>query len=230
MHLRKSEIMDVDFLSELVYCSEKSLGFDENYMSIFKDKYNVNKDFIEDNFSYCMLDNDIIVGFFWLDADDVILEKDKIKLLNLKENFVNNIDMVIMKYDVAFDKNDNAIFSYSRERIFKRKMEYNWIGEVHEVIEHFGNIVYSDIAITHKKIKQNDPQRNLKIFENMLSNGKLLDTRQKYYCARELYFNNRLGNIKRACEYNEKAGKTKPLDENYLYNKIYFDNLSKQNN
>ncbi len=50
MYLRKADINDIDYLSELVYNSEKSLNFDENYMSIFKDKYNVNKEFIENNY------------------------------------------------------------------------------------------------------------------------------------------------------------------------------------
>ena len=63
MYVRKADIKDVEFLSELVYNSEKSLNFDENYMSVFKDKYDVNKEFIENNPSFCMI-NDDIIGFF----------------------------------------------------------------------------------------------------------------------------------------------------------------------
>ena len=54
-----------------------------------------------------------------------------------------------------------------------------------------GNIIYSDAAISHKKLKNNDPKRNLRIFENMIANGKELDSRQQFYYARELYYNKR---------------------------------------
>lgn len=67
MYLREANIQDIDFLKELVYYSEKSLGFDENYMDMFKDKYNVNKDFLEKSYSYCMIDNNgDVAGFFGL--------------------------------------------------------------------------------------------------------------------------------------------------------------------
>ena len=73
------------------------------------------------NFSFSKATKDYIM---WLDADDVLLEKDKQKLQNLKENLSPSVDMVVMKYNMSFDKNDNPTFSFNRERLLKRSMNY----------------------------------------------------------------------------------------------------------
>lgn len=52
-------------------------------------------------------------------------------------------------------------------------MGYQWIGAVHEVIPQEGHIVYSDIAVTHRKLHPSDPDRNLRIFEKLLKEGRL---------------------------------------------------------
>lgn len=74
MYLRKADINDVDCLSELIYNSENSLNFDENYMSIFKDKYNVNKQFIENSYSFCMVQDEEILGFLGLQENKATFE------------------------------------------------------------------------------------------------------------------------------------------------------------
>lgn len=125
----------------------------------------------------------------WLDADDVIDEKNRQALLILKEQLDVLADVVMMKYDVAFDENDVPTFSFYRERIVKREKQFQWVGQIHEVIVPTGNILYEDIAISHKRATKEDPERNLKIFSKMLSNGKTLEPRQQFYYARELYYN-----------------------------------------
>lgn len=60
----------------------------------------------------------------WLDADDVIDEKNRQALLILKEQLDVLADVVMMKYDVAFDENDVPTFSFYRERIVKREKQY----------------------------------------------------------------------------------------------------------
>lgn len=138
------------------------------------------------NFSFSKATKEYIM---WLDADDVILEEDKKKLKELKNTLDNSVDIVMLKYNTGFDENGNVTFSYNRERLLKRCKNYKWISPIHEVIVTTGNILYSDIAITHKKEKIKNPKRNLQIFENMLKNGEKLDPRQQYYYARELYYN-----------------------------------------
>ncbi len=124
----------------------------------------------------------------WLDADDVIFEEDRTRLKALKKTLNPSVNMVMMKYNVGFDNKGNLTLSYYRERLFMRMMNYVWLDPIHEVITPSGNIIHSDIAVTHKKIHRNDPERNLRIFKKMISNGEILNTRQKFYYARELYY------------------------------------------
>lgn len=99
----------------------------------------------------------------WLDADDIIFENDIINLKQLKNNLDTSVDMVMMKYNVAFDEYDNPTLSYYRERLMSRKKNYQWISPIHEVIPPSGNIIYSNIAIAHKKLHSSDKSRNLRI-------------------------------------------------------------------
>lgn len=142
------------------------------------------------NFSFSKAEKDYIM---WLDADDVIDAENRRRLLELKEKLgtENMADMVMIKYYTAFDENGAPTFSYCRERLLRRAMNYKWVGAVHEVIVPRGNVVYSDIAVMHKKLKPADPDRNLRIFEKLEKNGVPLDARQKFYYARELYYHGR---------------------------------------
>lgn len=138
------------------------------------------------NFSFSKATKEYIL---WLDADDVILEKDRIKFKNLKNNLNKNVDIVMFKYDLNVDKNGIPALSYYRERLLKKSKGYKWKSPIHEVIELTGNIIKEDISVTHKKDCIHDPTRNLKIFEKMISENTKLDSRQTFYYARELYYN-----------------------------------------
>ncbi len=138
------------------------------------------------NYSFSKATKDYIM---WLDADDILLDKDRKKLNQLKKTLTKDVDIVMLRYNIAFDKLGNPIFSYNRERIIKNNKKYKWTGAVHEVIEPSGKVITKDIAITHKKEKAYATGRNLKIYEKLLSEGKNLDSRHKFYYARELYYN-----------------------------------------
>ncbi len=137
------------------------------------------------NESFAKATGDFIM---WLDADDVIQEKDYLQIKVLKEQLNDNIDMVMMKYHVAFDEQDMPTMSYYRERIIQNHKGYEWVGRIHEIIIPSGNIIYHDAAICHKKIEVQDPNRNLRIFESMIQNNEPLDERNLFYYARELYY------------------------------------------
>lgn len=138
------------------------------------------------NYSFSKASKDYIM---WLDADDIIFEKDLSEFKRLKNTLDTSVDMVMMKYNVAFDENDNPTLTYYRERLMARRKNYQWISPIHEVISPSGNIIYSDIAISHKKLHSSDKSRNLRIFRKMIENGIALDSRQQFYYARELYYN-----------------------------------------
>ena len=124
----------------------------------------------------------------WMDADDILEEREKDKFLKLKQSLTPDIDMVMMKYHTAFDEAGKPSFSYFRERWIRNCGLYRWIGAVHEVIPPKGRILYSDLGICHKKTGPGSPDRNLKIYQKLLAEGKQLEPRQQYYYGRELYY------------------------------------------
>ena len=133
----------------------------------------------------------------WLDADDIITEEDRAKLLLLKAELAPEVDLVLMKYDVAFDNHGNSTLSYYRERIFRTALQYQWVGEIHEVIPQRGVAEHREISIQHRKLHPTEQGRNLRIFERMLAEGKSLDPRQQYYYGRELMYNARYPEAKK---------------------------------
>lgn len=136
------------------------------------------------NFAFERASSDLVM---WLDADDVITEENCAKINRLKSAF-DNYDMAVLKYAAAFDGN-KPTFVYNRERIFRRSMNYRFTGAVHEAVVPRGRIFYSDAVIYHKKVRENEPMRNLRIYQGLISSGAKLDPRQKFYYGRELFFN-----------------------------------------
>jgi len=134
------------------------------------------------NYSFANATSDYIM---WLDADDVITKENTQILAKLKEE---EFDVAFVKYVAGFD-GDKPSFVYYRERIFRRDMGFEWQGAVHEAIMPRGKIVYSEAAIFHKKVKQNPPARNLRIYQGLIAAGKRLTPRDRFYYGRELFFN-----------------------------------------
>lgn len=149
------------------------------------------------NFSFSKATKDYIL---WLDADDVILEEDYRKFIKLKKSLDTNIDIYMMKYNYILDKEGNPILVQNRERLLRRKKNYQWISPIHEVIIPEGRIKNIDIAITHKKKEIKDLNRNIRILERMIRNGEELDDRQEYSYAKELFCLQRYEEAKNAYE------------------------------
>lgn len=140
------------------------------------------------NFSFSKASKDYCM---WLDADDVITNENQELLIDLKNTVSLDTDIIMCKYNTAFDEQGNPTFSYYRERIIKRDSNFVWSGKIHETISPSGKIVYSDFAVSHKKVGLGDPDRNLKIFENMMCKNIILNPREQFYYGRELYYHKR---------------------------------------
>lgn len=136
----------------------------------------------------------------WMDADDVLLEKDAKKLIELKKDIDQNVDVVIMKYDLTNKKTGEVVCSFYRERIVKTEKHFKWQDPVHEYIAYKGESIKSDITLTHKKVHA-PTNRNLDIFERYIESGNTLSQRNWFYYAREL---NRVGQKEKAATYYEK--------------------------
>ncbi|MDE7199054.1 MAG: glycosyltransferase family 2 protein [Lachnospiraceae bacterium] len=163
------------------------------------------------NYSFSMASMDYCM---WMDADDILEDTEKEKFLHLKQTLAQDVDIVMMKYNTSFDEDGKPSFSYFRERWIRNCPRYRWIGAVHEVIPPDGKVIYSDIAVSHRKMKAGDPDRNLNIYRKVLAEGKHLDARQQYYFGRELYYHK---------EYEEAVSVLEDfllLEDGWVENKI----------
>lgn len=139
------------------------------------------------NFAFSKATKDYI---FWLDADDILPNEDRLKLKALKESFNTNIDSVSMNYILTFDEYNKPSFYFRRNRLVKRSNNFKWHGAVHEYLEVGGNILPADIAVVHRKNNKKGTEqasnRNLKIYEKRLKKGEKFTPRDLFYYANEL--------------------------------------------
>lgn len=136
------------------------------------------------NYSFSLAQGKYIM---WLDADDYIDEENVQRLISLKQKLDGKTDVYMLKYNTAFD-NGRPIFSFFRERILKNDKSFKWNGVVHEVICPHGKVEYLNIDINHFKDKVGDKDRNLKIYRKYIKDGNILNSREGYYYARELFY------------------------------------------
>lgn len=121
----------------------------------------------------------------YLDADDVLLEKDQKKLMELKQSLDPSTDSVSMYYDAGTDEYGNVTLRYRRHRLLKREKNFKWKGDCHQYLEVYGNTLNSDISVTHKKIKHS-VGRNLNIYQKKIERGDDFSARDYFYYGNEL--------------------------------------------
>src|SRR5699024_6053722 len=133
---------------------------------------------------------------FYLDADDVLLEKDQEKFKKLKETLDPVVDSVSMFYHAGTDEFGNITLSYRRNRLVKRSRNFRWKGDCHNYLEVFGHIINYDVAVTNKKLRH-ATGRNLAIYETKIKNGNDFTPRDYFYYGNELKEN---GHYEKAVE------------------------------
>lgn len=184
-----------DLVDEIIIVDTGSTDRTKEIAAGFTEKiydYQWNDDFAAArNYSFSLAGSNYCI---WLDADDILLESDRLTFADLRTKLQPLTNVVMMKYNTGFDENGEVTFSYYRERIIKNHAGMRWKGAVHEVIETIGPVEYSRCAVTHQKLHPSDPYRNLCIFEKLLDKGALLDPRQQFYYGRELYYHKRYSN------------------------------------
>ena len=155
---------------------------DKVYAFVWRDDFGAAR-----NFALSKLTTDY---WMWLDADDVV----PIKTARAVKKFVTtadgSADAVMMPYVTGVDSRGKPSFSYYRERILKRRPEFVWQGRVHEAVAVFGNVLRMPQPIIHSKpTNRSAGTRNLDIYRGMVEQGIELSPRDRYYYARELYYN-----------------------------------------
>lgn len=165
--------------------TDNSKNICKNYTENIYD-YTWNDDFsAARNFSFEKATKDYIL---WLDADEIIDDENKEKLLNLKQILSFDIDVITMHTYINIDECNNPKLTMIRNRIVKRENNFKWIGFVHEYIKVSGNIYDSDICIIHDKVKPIS-DRNLKIYKKKVEEKAVFNERDLYYYGKELYCN-----------------------------------------
>ena len=133
----------------------------------------------------------------WLDADDVLLPADAAALRRYKDEQLAGCDVVMLRYNTAFDELGRPTFFFYRERLIRRTLPHRWVGRVHEVVVHSGAVAYAEIAVTHKSVKAVYGDRNLRIYEKQIADGETLSPRELFYYGRELYYHGRYDDAQR---------------------------------
>ena len=188
-----------DIVDEIIIVDTGSTDYTKKISQEYTDKifdFQWVDDFsIARNYAFSKATKDYIL---WLDADDIILEEDRKKFKDLKTTLNQDVDNVMMKYNVGFDENGAVTLSYFRERLSKRTNNFKWTEPVHECLIIGGNSINTDICITHRKEHAAIKGRNILIYKKLLSQGTPLTPRGLFYYSRELFQN---GFIEEAIKY-----------------------------
>lgn len=129
---------------------------------------------------------------FWLDADDVLEEADRLRFQKLKQQSDFDYDYVSMPYHLTVDERGQPVSYQRRNRLVRRACQFVWHGAVHEYLAVGGKAFHSDIAVTHRKLRPYT-DRNLQIYLKRRERGEVFDPRDQYYFANELYDHGRDG-------------------------------------
>ncbi|CAM4275175.1 glycosyltransferase [Paenibacillus alkaliterrae] len=137
------------------------------------------------NYSFSHATQDYIL---WLDADDWLQQNDLERFKTLKETLDPNVDSVCMDYYTGFDALGKPTAVIKRNRLVKRSRQFQWHDPVHEHLVVGGNVIFSDIAVSHGRVHTNN-KRNMLIYQGMLGKGETLSNRQLLHYAMELFAN-----------------------------------------
>ena len=175
-----------DVFNEIIFVDT---GSTDNTIEIAKEFTNkiYNFEWIDDfsaarNFAFSKATSDYIM---WLDADDILKEEDRNKLIKLKEDMDGDIDYYSMMYDYRHDDNGVCTYSFRRNRIVRNNGTFYWDGPIHEALVTNGICKDTDITITHTNNHDNG-QKYINFFRKRINNGKGLTPREKYYYGGEL--------------------------------------------
>lgn len=103
---------------------------------------------------------------FWLDADD---EFDfRVMPALMKKIQQDDIDVIWLPYEYAYDENGNVVAEHWRERLVNRHKGFEWRGWVHEnmLSEETYKSERVNMPVKHRRTNQDESQeRNIKILE-----------------------------------------------------------------
>jgi glycosyltransferase involved in cell wall biosynthesis len=137
---------------------------------------------------------------FWLDADDILEDQNRLAFLNWKKQATLTHDSITMDYVLSVDEQGQPLHKLKRNRIVRRDRGFRWLGFVHEFLHVTGSTFHSNMAVTHKKTRAYT-DRNLHIYLKHREQGTVFSERDHYYFGNELYDNGRLEEAARQYEH-----------------------------
>lgn len=121
------------------------------------------------------------------DADEVIDTDNQLKLAQLKDMILPEIDVVQMYYTNQLAH--GTTYNYDKEyrpKLFKRLRTFQWVDPIHETVELTPVVYDSDIEIIHMPTSSHG-ERDFHIFQSVISKGEDLSNKLIHMYARELY-------------------------------------------
>ena len=149
------------------------------------------------------------------DADEILDEENRKKLLQLKSVMLPEIDIVQMKYTNQLEF--GTIYNYDEElrpKLFKRVRTFRWEEPIHETVVLEPVVFDSDIAIIHKP-EQSHTARDIAAFERVIGEGERLSKRLHNLYAKELFVSGSDEDCMRAVPFFERSAMdaSRSLDE-----------------
>ena len=114
-------------------------------------------------------------------------ESNRIKLIQLKEAILPEIDIVQMYYVNSSDI--NMVYNFNKElrpKLFKRLRTFNWISPIHETVRLEPIVFDSDIEIMHKP-QSNHKGRDFSTFISAIKSGNRLENYAVIMFCKELF-------------------------------------------
>ena len=131
----------------------------------------------------------------WLDSDDVFVEEDILKFIELKrlmKDELKDVDLYWLYYDYRHDKFGNTTYTFQNERMFRNHRGITWNCVVHEVLDYRNKIgmhYRPNIRVTHTSNHDNT-KSYVDFFAKNEALGKELNSREKYFYCMEVFKHN----------------------------------------
>lgn len=163
------------------------------------------------NFAFSHLTTDYA---FWLDADDVVINADKLHYV-ASEAERQGFGVMHLPYEYRHDDKGRVLVVHTRERLLKRELGWYWINRVHEYAKcDTPHVVgYADDVVIKHTTNTANSERNMRLLQLML--GEVGQEDAEYprlmACMQDAYTS--AGQWEKAVEYGEKAFETIVLPE-----------------
>ena len=147
------------------------------------------------------------------DADEVLLEADRRKFLQLKQVLLPEIEIVEMIY--VNPEGCNMVYNYMKEprpKLFKRLRTFRWIDPIHETIALDPLVYASDIEIQHMPVKLHSG-RDFAALERVLNTKGTLPDRLFSMYAKELFISGSGKEFTTAVEWFKKRSLEESVPE-----------------